>query len=70
MHLRLAAQAVDRLHEGLAIGPYGAAQGFVGIEDGAETERQNGEGAKAFADHAGVIDDGLLGKGVGRRNSR
>ena len=53
MHFGLAAQAIDRLQEGLAIRSYGAAQGFVGIKNSAEAERKNSEGAEAFADHAG-----------------
>ena len=64
MHFRLAAQTVNSLQEGLAIGSYRASQSFIGIKDGAKTKRKNGEGAEAFADDSGVVNNGLLGEGL------
>ena len=61
---------VDRLQKGLAIRSHGAAQGFIGIEDGAEAERKNGQGTKTLANHAGVVDNGLLGEGLCGENDR
>ena len=64
MHLRLSAQTSDRLEEGLSVRPHGTAQGLVGIEDCAETERKNGQGAKTLANNAGVVDNRLLSESL------
>ena len=61
VHFRLAAQTIDRLQEGFAIGPDGAAQSFIRIKNSAEAERKNRERAETLAHHAGVINDGFLG---------
>src|ERR1700684_2282820 len=60
MHLRLSAQTSDTLQEGLSVRPHGAPQGFVGVENRAETERKNSQGSKTLANHTRVVDNRLL----------
>src|SRR5581483_6545771 len=60
VHFGFATELGDGIEEGLAVGANGAAERVVGFEYGAELEGQNGGDAEALADHACVIDDGLL----------
>jgi hypothetical protein len=60
VHLCFAAEFVDVGEKLALIGANGAAEGFVVIEDRAETERKNGGMLEAIGNHAGVIDTGLL----------
>ena len=70
VHFRLASQAGDTLQKRLAISPHCAAQCFVRVKYGSETEGQHGQGPKAFADDSRMFNDGLLGEGLAWRNVR
>src|ERR1700704_1046684 len=66
MHFCLALQLGHALREALAIDANGAAQRVIGIEDRAETERQNRGALEAFANHVRMLKQGFLTEIAGR----
>src|ERR1700759_3013937 len=64
MHLRLAAQTVNRFQKGLTVGSYRTPQCLIRVEDGTKSERKDGQGTKALAYDTSMIDNCLLGEGL------
>src|SRR4051794_4589825 len=62
MHLGLSFELGNAAGKRLAIGADGLAEGFIGIEDGTELERQHRGLTEAGTDYAGVIQNGALVK--------
>ena len=60
MHFGLAAQPVNRGHEGLAVGAYSAAHFFFIVENRAKPKWQHGSCAEALAYNSRVFQDSFL----------
>src|SRR5664280_1181086 len=65
MHFSFSPQTGHRLQKGFAIRPDRAAQGFIGVEDGAKAKGQDGQGTETLTDHVSMVQNGLLIEGLG-----